>query len=86
MRQKTMKDSFTRARAVAHTAVAKLPPATVEGFRRGRKAGHEAVENLPYLAGAAVGFVYGAGEAVVDALVTSVSTLIGCTDALETEE
>jgi hypothetical protein len=29
---------------------------------------HEAVENVPYFAGLPVEFVYGAGEAVVDAL------------------
>ncbi len=57
--------SFEKARSVARKAVTKLPTSTVRGFHRGRKAGHDAVENLPHFAGAAVGFVYGAGEAVV---------------------
>ena len=66
MCEKTVKRTFDKARAIARKAVSKLPKASVEGFHRGRKAGHDAVENLPHFAGAAVGFVFGAGEAVVD--------------------
>ena len=64
--QKSLTKGFDKARVVARKAVAKLPASTVRGFHDGRKAGHDAVENLPHFAGAAVGFVFGAGEAVVD--------------------
>ena len=66
MREKSVKRTFDKARSAARKAVAKLPASSVEGFYHGRKAGHHAVENLPHVAGAAVGFVFGAGEAIVD--------------------
>ena len=64
--QKSMKKSFDNAKVVARKAVSKLPKSSVEGFHCGRRAGHDFVENAPFLAGAAVGFVFGAGEAIVD--------------------
>ena len=64
--------SFDKARAVAHKVVAKLPSSSVEGFYRGRRAGHHAVEDLPRFAGMAAGFVVGAGEAVVDLAVSAI--------------
>jgi hypothetical protein len=64
--QKSIKKSFENARVVTRKAVAKLPESSVEGFYRGRRAGHDFIENTPYVAGAAVGFVFGASEAVVD--------------------
>ena len=72
MREKSVRRTFDKARAVARKAVSKLPKSSVEGFHRGRKAGHNAVENLPHFAGAAVGFVFGAGEAVVDLAATAI--------------
>ena len=66
MREKSLTKGFDKARAVAHKAVSKLPASTVRGFHDGRGAGHDFIENLPHFAGAVVGFVYGAGEAVVD--------------------
>ena len=75
--QNSMKKSFDNARAVAHKAVAKLPAATVRGFHDGRKAGHDFIENAPYIAGAAVGLVYGTGEAIVGALAEPVSSVFG---------
>ena len=70
--RKSVKRSFDTARVVARKAVAKLPESSVKGFHRGRRAGHDAVENLPHFAGAAVGFVFGAGEAVVDLAVGAI--------------
>ena len=70
--QKSMKKSFDNARVVARKAVSKLPKETVEGFHHGRRAGRDAVENLPHFAGAAVGFVFGAGEAIVDCTISAI--------------
>ena len=70
--RKSMKRSFANARTVARKAVAKLPESSVKGFHRGRKAGRDAVENAPEFAGAAVGFVFGAGEAIVDCAISAI--------------
>ena len=75
--QKTMQKGFDTARVVARKTVAKLPETTKRGFHDGRKAGRDVVENAPYIAGAVVGFVYGAGEAVVGALAAPVGNLLG---------
>lgn len=72
--QRSVTTTFNKARSAARKAVAKLPASSVEGFHRGRKAGHHAVENLPHFAGAAVGFVYGAGEAIVDLAASATSS------------
>ena len=65
MREKSVKRTFDKARAVAREAVSKLPASTVRGFHDGRQVGHDFIENAPYLAGGAAGLVYGAGEAVI---------------------
>jgi hypothetical protein len=80
--QKTMQKGFDTARVVARKAVAKLPESTMRG---GRRAGRDFIGNTPYLAGAGVGFVYGAGEAVVGALAAPVGNLLGWARSLTHE-
>jgi hypothetical protein len=80
MRENNLKKTFNKARAAARKAVSKLPQSTVDGFHRGRQAGHHGVENLPHFAGAAVGFVYGAGEAIVDCAISAISWAWSGTD------
>jgi len=75
--QKSMKKGFDTARVVARKAVAKLPASTVRGFRDGRRVGRDFVGNAPHVAGAVVGFVYGAGEAVVGVVAEPVGNLFG---------
>ena len=72
MREKSVKRTFDKAKVVAHKAVAKLPKASVEGFHRGRQAGHDFIENVPYGAGAVVGFTVGVGEAIVDCAISAI--------------
>ena len=71
--QRSATTTFNSAKSAARKAVAKLPASTIEGFHRGRKAGHEVIENLPHIAGAFVGFAVGAGEAVVGMAVSAIS-------------
>ncbi len=80
--QKSLTKGFDHARVVAHKAVERVPASTKHGFHNGRKAGHDFVENLPYGVGAAVGFVYGAGEAIVGALAEPVGNLLGWASSL----
>ena len=75
--QGSVQESFNHARVVARKAVAKLPASTRRGFDDGHRAGRDFAENVPYIAGAAVGFVYGAGEAVVEFLATPAMALYG---------
>ena len=75
--QKSLTKGFDKARVVAREAVAKLPASTVRGFHDGRQAGHDFIEDAPYIAGAAVGFAYGAGEAIVEAVAEPFAWLFG---------
>jgi hypothetical protein len=75
--QKIMQNGFDNAWVITRKAVAKLPESTMRGFDDGRQAGRDFGENAPYFAGAVVGFVYGAGEAVVGALAAPVGNLLG---------
>lgn len=75
--QKSLTKGFDKARTVARKAVERVPASTKRGFHNGRKAGHDFVENVPYGVGAAVGFAYGAGEAIVGALAEPVSNVFG---------
>jgi hypothetical protein len=81
MPTKNLKASITKtsetARNVGHKIVKRLPPRTVEGFQKGRKAGNQFVEDVPFNAGLAIGFSYGATESVVGLLATPVNALIG---------
>jgi hypothetical protein len=80
--QKSMQEGFDTARVVARKAVAKLPESTIRGFHDGRKAGRNFVGNAPHVAGAVVGFVYGAGEAVVGVVAEPVGNLLGWVSSL----
>jgi hypothetical protein len=64
-----------KTKRVSRKIVEHVPADTKQGFADGRQAGNDLISDLPYLAGAAVGFVYGAGEAVVGALATPVSNV-----------
>lgn len=80
--QESMTKSFDSARVVARKAVERVPASTKRGFHNGRRAGHDFVENVPYGVGFAVGLVYGAGEAVVEAVAEPVSNLFGWASSL----
>jgi ribosomal protein L36 len=70
--QQSVKKSFDKAKVISRKAVERVPASTKRGFHNGRKAGHDFVENVPYGVGAVVGFVYGAGEAIVDCAISAI--------------
>jgi hypothetical protein len=69
--------SVEKAKAAGRMIVAKLPEAAIRGFDDGRVAGHDFVESVPYAAGAAVGFSYGASESILGLLAAPVTSLVG---------
>jgi hypothetical protein len=80
--KKSLAKGFDKATVVARKAVERVPASTKRGFHNGRQAGHDFVENVPYGVGAAVGFVYGAGEAVIGALAGPVGSVFGWASSL----
>ena len=55
-----------------------IPADTQYGFSDSRKTGYDLIEHgIPYAAGVVCGFGYGAIEAVVVALTTPVTTIVG---------
>ena len=78
MPQENLKAKVEKVKATARKVVTKLPTTTVQGFHDGRRHGRKFVEEgVPYGAGAAVGFGFGASEAVVGALAFPVNALVG---------
>ena len=76
--QKSLKTSVEKVKVAGRKVVAKLPESTVQGFHDGRRHGRKFVEEgIPFGAGCAVGFGYGASEAIVGLLATPVNVLVG---------
>jgi hypothetical protein len=75
--QKNLKTNFEKTKVIGRKVVARVPQATIQGFDDGREAGRKFVHGAPYGAGAAVGFGFGASEAIVGFIATPAKALVG---------
>jgi hypothetical protein len=64
-------------RRISRKVGEKLPEDSKVGFRDGREAGNNLVNDVPYLAGATIGFICSATEGVVNVLATPARLIFG---------